>query len=91
MITAELHHPEILCKRMSCIVAQTMVRQLVSAREDVNVIGALPHEASETFDRIGRLNVSVQRLRKRKKGEGVLSVLSQTSHCLPDSACCTWL
>ena len=58
-------------------------------REGINLIGALPHVAEETFDRIGCLNVSMHRLRKRKKGEGVLFILSQTSHCLPDSACCT--
>jgi hypothetical protein len=30
MITDEVHHTEILCKRMSWIVAKTMVRQLSS-------------------------------------------------------------
>lgn len=30
VITIRMHHTEILCKRMSWIVAQTMVRQLVS-------------------------------------------------------------
>jgi hypothetical protein len=55
-------------------------------REGVDLIGALPHVAEETFDRIGRLNVSMHRLRKRKKGEGVLFVLSQTSGVLPLTA-----
>ncbi len=82
VINGEVHHTEILCKRMSCIVAQTIVRQLDAAREGLNLIGALPHVAEETFDGIGRLNMSMHRLRKRKKGEGMLFVLSQTSHCL---------
>ena len=89
--TARGPHTEILCKRMSWIVAQTMVRQLVAPREGVDLIGALSHEASETFDRVGGLNVSMHPLRKRKKRERVLFVLSQTSHRFPDSVCCTWL
>jgi len=36
-------------------------------REDINLIGALPHIAEETFDGIGRLNMSVQGLRKLVK------------------------
>ena len=51
-------------------------------REGINLIGALPHIAEETFDRIGRLNVSMHRLRECKKGEGVLFVFSQASDCL---------
>ena len=49
-------------------------------REGVDLIGALSHVAEETFDRIGGLNVSMHPLRKRKKRERVLFVLSQTSH-----------
>jgi hypothetical protein len=30
-------------------------------REDVNLIGALAHEASETLDRVGGLNVPMHR------------------------------
>jgi hypothetical protein len=47
--TARGPHPEILCKRMSWIVAQTMVRQLVTPREGVDLIGALSHIALRDF------------------------------------------
>ena len=47
--TARGPHTEILCKRMSCIVAQTMVRQLVTPREGVDLIGALSHIALRDF------------------------------------------
>jgi hypothetical protein len=76
----EPHSTEILCKRISCIVAQTMVRQLVSKVQDVNLVGALAHIAEKTFDRIGRLNGSVHVLRKRIKGQQVLFILSQASY-----------
>src|SRR5260221_13911207 len=65
--TARGPHTEILCKRMSWIVAQTMVRQLVTPREGVDLIGAPSHEASETFDRIGGLNVSMHPLASTQK------------------------
>jgi hypothetical protein len=48
--------------------------------EHVNLIGALPHEASETFNGIGGLNVSMHRGRKRIKRQEVFFVLSQASH-----------
>ncbi len=35
--------------------------------EDVNLIGALSHEAKETFDSIRRLNVTMQDLASRRK------------------------
>jgi hypothetical protein len=35
----------ILGRRMSCMTAHTMVKQLVRGREGVNLIGALPHIA----------------------------------------------
>jgi hypothetical protein len=47
---------------MPSIVAQTMVRQLNAAREHVNLIGALSHEASETLDGVGRSDVAMHRL-----------------------------
>ena len=36
-----------------------MVRQLVSKVQDVELIGALSHEAPKVFDGIGGLNMSV--------------------------------
>jgi hypothetical protein len=48
--------------------------------EHVNLIGALPHEASQTLDGIGSLNVAVHALRELVKGEGLLFLLSQASH-----------
>jgi hypothetical protein len=46
------------------MVAQTIVRQLVSKVQHIDLIGALPHIAEETLNRIGGLNVSVHALRK---------------------------
>jgi hypothetical protein len=48
--------------------------------EHVNLIGPLPHEASEAFDGIGGLNMSVHDLRKFVKREGLLFLFSQASH-----------
>jgi hypothetical protein len=48
--------------------------------EHVDLISPLSHIAEEAFDGIGGLNVSMHRLRKRKKRERILFVLSQTSH-----------
>jgi hypothetical protein len=48
--------------------------------EDVNLIGALSHEASQTFDGIGGLKVPVYHLRKLVKREGLLFLFSQASH-----------
>jgi len=48
-------------------------------REHINLIGALSHEASEAFDRIGGLNMSVHALRERVKRQQVLFILSQTA------------
>jgi hypothetical protein len=73
------------------MVAQTMVRQLVSVVNTSIWEVALAHITEETLNRIGRLNVSVQRLRKGIKGQEVLFVLSQASHRFPDSAERTWL
>jgi hypothetical protein len=41
------------------MVAQTRVRQLNAAREQVHLIGALAHEAPHTLDGIGGLKMSV--------------------------------
>src|SRR6266699_2353220 len=63
------------------MVAQTMVRQLVSKVQHIDLIGALAHIAEETFNGIGGLNVAVHRLRKGVKCEEVLFILRQASHC----------
>ena len=51
-------------------------------REHINLIGALAHITEQTFNRIGRLNVSVHSLRKGIKGQEVLFILSQAADCL---------
>ncbi len=51
-------------------------------REHVDLIGALTHIAEQTLNRIGRLNVAVHPLRKGKKGQEVLFILSQAVDCL---------
>jgi len=48
--------------------------------EDANLIGALPHEASETFDGIGGLNMPVHGSRKCIERQGLLFLFSQASH-----------
>ena len=60
-------------------------------REHINLIGALAHIAEEAFNGIGRLNMPVHGLRKGIKGQEVLFILRQASHCFPDSAEYTWL
>ena len=49
-------------------------------REDVNLVGALSHIAKETFDGVGRLNVTMHDLRKRIKRQEMCFVLSQAAH-----------
>ncbi len=49
-------------------------------REDVDLISSLPHEAPETLNGIGRLNMSMHALRELVKREGLLFFLRQTSH-----------
>jgi len=73
-------HTEILCKRISWIMAHTIVRQLVLWGKDVNLIGPLPHVAEEAFDGIGGLNMSVHDLRKFVKRVGLLLLFNQASH-----------
>jgi hypothetical protein len=50
--------------------------------EHINLVGALPYIAEETFDSIGRSDVSVQRLRKVVKGQRLVFLLDQTAHGL---------
>jgi hypothetical protein len=47
------------------MVAQTMLRQLVSKVQDVDLNSPLAHEAPEAFNGIGGLNVSLHGWRKR--------------------------
>lgn len=49
-------------------------------REHVNLVGALSHIAKETFDGVGRLNVTMHDLRKRIKCQQMLLILSQAAH-----------
>ena len=58
-------------------------RQATSLRrEHINLIGALPHEAPETLNGIGGLNVAMHRLRKGIKGQEVIFILNQAADCL---------
>lgn len=50
--------------------------------EDVDLIGALPHIAKQAFNSIRRLDVAVHGRRKLVKGQQVLFIFRQTSHCL---------
>jgi hypothetical protein len=76
----EFSHTEILCKWISWMVAQTMIRQLVSVVNTSIWKVALAHIAEQAFNGIGGLNVPVHRGRKRIKGQQVLFVLSQASY-----------
>jgi hypothetical protein len=49
-------------------------------RKHINLIGALPHITKQTFDGVGRLNISVHGLRKFVKRKGPLFLFSQVSH-----------
>ena len=51
-------------------------------RKHINLIGALPHEAPQTFDGVGRLNSAVHGSRKLVKRQEVLFIFSQASHRL---------
>ena len=79
------------CKRISPDGSPHNRQATGFGRENVDLIGALPHITEEAFNGIGGLDVAVHRLRKRIKREGVLFVLPQASDRLPDTACCTWL
>jgi hypothetical protein len=67
-----------------------MVRQLVAPREGVDLIGALPHEASQAFNRIGAANVAVHHRREGIEREEMLFVFAEAAHGFPDSASDTW-
>jgi hypothetical protein len=54
----------ILDKWISCIVAQTIVRQLDAARKSINLVCALPNITEKTLNRIGAANVAVHHLWK---------------------------
>jgi hypothetical protein len=49
------------------MVAQTMVRQLVSKVQHIDLIGALPHIAKKTLKGISGLNVPMHALASRHK------------------------
>jgi hypothetical protein len=49
-------------------------------REDIDLIGALPHETPQALNGVRGLNVAVHSLRKGIKGQEVLLILSQASH-----------
>jgi hypothetical protein len=51
-------------------------------REDIDLIGPLPHIAEQTLNGIGGLNMPMHALREGVKREGLLFFLAQTSHCL---------
>jgi len=57
------------------MVAQTMVRQLVSKVQHIDLIGALPHIAKKTLKGIRGLNVPMHALRKGIKRQQVLFIL----------------
>jgi len=48
-------------------------------RKHINLIGALPYIAEETFDRIGRLKIPMHARWKVVKGQGVFFVLKEAS------------
>jgi hypothetical protein len=52
-----------------------MVRQLNAAREHIDLLGTLTHEAPETLDGVSRPDVSMQRLRKVVKGQCLVFLL----------------
>ncbi len=48
-------------------------------REDIDLIGALPHITEQAFNGVGGLNMAVHRLSKGIKGQEVLFILSQAA------------
>jgi hypothetical protein len=67
---------------MPAIVAQTMVRQLISVVNTSIWKVALPHEASQALDGIGGANRPMHALWEVVKGEGLVFFLAQTAHRL---------
>ncbi len=49
-------------------------------RKHINLIGALPNIAEQTFDGVGRLNMPMYRGRKLVKRQGLLFLFGQASH-----------
>ncbi len=47
--------------------------------EGVNLIGALPHEASQALNRVGGANVAMHNLRKGIKGQQMVFLLAETA------------
>ena len=72
----EPHSTEILCKRISCIVAQTMVRQLVSVVKTSIWSVRWRTRQKTAFNGIGRLHVPVHAGRELVKRESLLFLLS---------------
>src|SRR2546421_10237925 len=60
------YQTEIFDKRIPCITAQTIERQLVSKVQGINLIGASSHIAKKAFNGIGTANMAMHRL-----GEGI--------------------
>ena len=62
------------------MVAQTMVRQLVSVVNTSILIGALPYVAEQALNGIGGLNMPVHRGGELVKGQQVFFILRQAAH-----------
>ena len=67
---------------MPPIVAQTMVRQLISVVNTSIWKVALPHVAKQALDGIGGANIPMHALWEVVKGEGLVFFLAQTAHRL---------
>src|SRR5215472_12253808 len=65
---------------MPSMVAQTMLRQLISVVNTSIWKVALPYEAPQAFDGVGAANRPMHRLWKVIKGERVVFFLTQTAH-----------
>ena len=61
------------------MMAQTIVRQLVSKVQHINLVSALPNIAEQTFDGIGCLNMPVHRFRQLVERQGLLYPKPTTS------------
>src|SRR6266702_2957034 len=88
--TSAFSRPETSRKRISCMTAQTMVRQLVSVRACVNLIRPLANIAKEAFNRIGAANVAMHDRRKRIKGQKMFARVHAGCGSLQDSVSGIW-
>jgi hypothetical protein len=79
-ISSQEHYTEILCKRISWIVAQTIARQLVSVVKTSICSVRCRTLLCETLNGIGALNGAVHPLGKGIKGQQVLFILNQASY-----------